>query len=84
MRTFIEVIASGEWDDELKDYVFEEVDAPTFFAEDQIQWMQVLDDYVIIGIIGYETVFKTDKNVIFQARKCDAISTIHNTPQKRK
>lgn len=63
MRTFIEVIASGEWDDELKDYVFEEVDAPTFFAEDQIQWMQVLDDYVIIGIIGYETVFKANLSV---------------------
>ena len=72
MRTFIEVKASGEWDDEQKDYVFEEVDARTFFAEDQIQWMQVHDDYVIIGIIGYETVFKANLSV-FNADN----STIH-------
>ena len=63
MRTFIEVIASGEWDDELQDYDFEAVDTPTFFAEDQIQWMQIDDDSVIVGIIGYTTVFRTSFTV---------------------
>ena len=60
MRTFIEVTASGEWDDELKDYVFEEVDSPTFFAIDQIQWFQPHKDYIVFGVIGYETAFKAE------------------------
>ena len=69
MRIFIEVTESGEWDEELQDYVFTEADAPTFFAVDQIQWFQQTEDYVIIGIIGYETVFKTETEAFIKARQ---------------
>ena len=58
-RIFIEVTHSGEWNEEMQDYAFEKVDAPTFFAEDQVQWFQLKQDCVIFGIIGYETAFKT-------------------------
>ena len=60
MRTFIEVTESGEWNEELQDYDFEEVDTQTFFAIDQIQWFQPHKDYIVFGVIGYETAFKAD------------------------
>lgn len=56
---FIEVSASGEWLDEISDYKFEDVDKPTFFAIDRIEWFQMNDDdSLTIGIIRFETVFK--------------------------
>lgn len=56
---FIEVSASGEWLDEISDYKFKEVDKPTFFATDRIEWFQMNDDdSLTIGIIRFETVFK--------------------------
>ena len=60
MRTFIEVTESGEWNEELQDYDFEVVDTPTFFAIDQIQWFQPHKDYIVFGVIGYETAFKAE------------------------
>lgn len=69
MRTFIEVIASGTWDEDIQDYLYDDVDAPTFFAFDQIQWFQQHEDFVVIGIIGYETVFKTKTSAFIDARQ---------------
>lgn len=65
MRIFVEVTASGEWDDDLQDYEFETVDAPTFFAADQIQWFQKHEDCIIFGVIGYETAFKAPLSVYY-------------------
>lgn len=55
MREFIEVKEYGEWNEEMQDYDFEKVDTPTFFAIDQIQWFHPHKDYIIFGVIGYET-----------------------------
>ena len=68
MRMFLEVTESGDWNNDLNDYEFTPVDAPTFFAEDVIQWFQLQKDSVLIGIKGYETVFKTPISVFYDDR----------------
>lgn len=65
---FIEVSASGEWLDEISDYKFEDVDLPTFFAVDRIEWFQMNeDDSLTIGIIRYDTVFKVTNRADIQS-----------------
>ena len=76
MREFIEVSASGEWDDELNDYVFEDVDEITFFAIECIEWFQQKEDCVIFGVKGYDTAFKTDTAAFIKARSMDIIGCI--------
>ena len=78
MRIFIEVTESGEWNDDLSDYDFEEVDSPTFFAVDQIQWFQVQEDCVIFGVIGYEMAFKTETTAFDDAKKAIGCIRIRN------
>ena len=68
MRMFLEVTESGDWNNDLNDYEFTPVDAPTFFAEDQVQWFQLKQDCVILGIIGYETAFKTTFAVFYNEK----------------
>ncbi len=67
MIGFIKVDASGDWDDNIQDYIFEEVDAQTFFNISRIEWYQVKEDYVIFGVIGYETVFRTSTKIFAEA-----------------
>ena len=67
MIGFIQIDASGDWDEKIQDYVFEEVDEPTFFNISRIEWYQVKEDYVIFGVIGYETVFRTVRKTFEQA-----------------
>ena len=65
---FIEVSEFGEWDDEINDYKYEDVDKPTFFAVDRIEWFQMNDedDSLTIGIIRFDSVFKVTNRADIQ------------------
>lgn len=74
MKEFIEINASGNWDDDLQDYLFEDVDKPAYFSTDIIEWFEINHDdmSVIFGCRGYTTVFKSTNSAAvawFIARK---------------
>lgn len=57
---FIEVSHRGEWNAVRECYEFEEVDCPSYFRTENIEWftVDVEDNSIIFGLKGYDTVFK--------------------------